>query len=149
MWYSLLGFNNNLLNNMKKTVGAGILLLNSKNELLMLLRDDIPNIPFPDMWDIPGGKVELGEIPEETVKREMMEEMGLKLDNISFFKRYETSELIDNVFWQRIDLNPDEIDLKEGQQIAYFTRDQLSGMMLAFNYNLVVEEFFNFLSSQQ
>lgn len=134
---------------MKKTVGAGILLLNSNNELLMLLRDDIPNIPFPDMWDIPGGKVEPGEIPEETVKREMMEEMGLKLENISFFKRYETSNLIDNVFWQRIDLNPDKIDLKEGQQIAYFTRDQLSGMILAFNYNLVVEEFFNFLSSQQ
>lgn len=134
---------------MKKTVGAGILLLNSNNELLMLLRDDIPNIPFPDMWDIPGGKVEPGEIPEETVKREMIEEMGLKLENISFFKRYETSNLIDNVFWQRIDLNPDKIDLKEGQQIAYFTRDQLSGMILAFNYNLVVEEFFNFLSSQQ
>lgn len=133
---------------MKKTVGAGILLLNSNNELLMLLRDDIPNIPFPDMWDIPGGKVEPGEIPEETVKREMMEEMGLKLENISFFKRYETSNLIDNVFWQRIDLNPDEIDLKEGQQIAYFTRDQLSGMILAFNYNLVVEEFYNFLQSQ-
>ncbi len=134
---------------MKKMVGAGILLLNSNDELLMLLRDDIPNIPFPDMWDLPGGEVEPGEVPEETVKREMMEEMGLKLENISFFKRYETSELIDNVFWQRIDLNPDEIDLKEGQQIAYFTRDQLSGMMLAFNYNLVVEEFFNFLSSQQ
>ena len=134
---------------MKKMVGAGILLLNSNNELLMLLRDDIPNIPFPDMWDLPGGEVEPGEVPEETVKREMMEEMGLKLENISFFKRYETSELIDNVFWQRIDLNPDEIDLKEGQQIAYFTRDQLSGMILAFNYNLVVEEFFNFLSSQQ
>jgi 8-oxo-dGTP diphosphatase len=133
---------------MTKTVGAGILLLNSNNELLMLLRDDIPNIPFPNMWDIPGGKVEPGEIPEETVKREMMEEMGLKLENISLFKIYETDDLTDNVFWTRIDLTPKEIDLKEGQKIAYFSHKQLSCMKLAFSYNLVIEEFYNFISSE-
>jgi 8-oxo-dGTP diphosphatase len=131
---------------MTKTVGAGILMLNSNNELLMLLRDDIPSIPFPNMWDIPGGKVEPGEIPEETVKREMMEEMELKLENISLFKVYETKDLIDNVFWTRIDLLPEKIDLKEGQKISYFSHKQLSGMKLAFNYNLVIEEFYRFIS---
>jgi 8-oxo-dGTP diphosphatase len=131
---------------MTKTVGAGILMLNSNNELLMLLRDDILSIPFPNMWDIPGGKVEPGEIPEETVKREMMEEMELKLENISLFKVYETKDLIDNVFWTRIDLLPEKIDLKEGQKISYFSHKQLSGMKLAFNYNLVIEEFYRFIS---
>lgn len=142
------GFTNNLPNNMTKMIGAGILMLNGNNELLMLLRDDIPNIPYPNMWDIPGGKVEPGEIPEETVKREMMEEMGLKLENFSLFKVYETDDLIDNVFWTRIDLTPKEIDLKEGQKIAYFSHKQLSCMKLAFNYNLVIEEFYNFISSE-
>lgn len=130
---------------MAKNFGAGILLINNNGELLMLLRDNIPTIPFPDMWDLLGGQVEPGEKPEETVKRELMEEMDLELADIKLFKVYESDDLIDNVFWQRIDLNPDEIDLKEGQRLAYFTRDQLSQMTLAFNYNLVVEEFFNFL----
>lgn len=133
---------------MTKIVGAGILMLNSNNELLMLLRDHIPDIPFPNMWDIPGGRVEPGEIPEETVKREMMEEMELKLENISLFKVYETDDLIDNVFWTRIDLIPEEIDLQEGQKISYFSHTELSDMKLAFNYNSVIEEFYRFISSE-
>lgn len=144
----MLGFTNNLPNNMTKIVGAGILMLNSNNELLMLLRDNIPDIPFPNMWDIPGGRVEPGEIPEETVKREMMEEMELKLEKISLFKVYETDDLIDNVFWTRIDLIPEEIDLQEGQKISYFSHTELSDMKLAFNYNSVIEEFYRFISSE-
>lgn len=133
---------------MTKIVGAGILMLNSNNELLMLLRDNIPDIPFPNMWDIPGGRVEPGEIPEETVKREMMEEMELKLEKISLFKVYETDDLIDNVFWTRIDLIPEEIGLQEGQKISYFSHTELSDMKLAFNYNSVIEEFYRFISSE-
>ncbi|MBS4033233.1 MAG: NUDIX domain-containing protein [Ignavibacterium sp.] len=131
---------------MTKKFGAGILLINSNNELLMLLRDNIPNIPFPNMWDIPGGQIEPGENPEETVKREMIEEMNLELGKIKLFKVYESEDLMDSVFWKRIDLEPDKIDLKEGQRIAYFSREELSQLKLAFNYNLVVEEFFNFIS---
>ena len=39
-------------------IGAGIILLNSNNEVLLLLRDNKIDIPFPNMWDIPGGKME-------------------------------------------------------------------------------------------
>ncbi|MCK7516403.1 MAG: NUDIX domain-containing protein [Ignavibacteriales bacterium] len=47
-------------------IGAGILLLNSNNEVLLLLRDDKVDIPFPNMWDIPGGKVEDNETPDRS-----------------------------------------------------------------------------------
>lgn len=132
---------------MAKKFGAGILLINSNNELLMLLRDDRPDIPFPNMWDIPGGHIEPGEIPEETIKREMVEEMNLELGDINLFKVYFKDNLVDNVFWKKIDLNPDLIDLKEGQRIAYFSYEQLSKMKLAFDYNLVIDEFFSFISA--
>ncbi len=132
---------------MTKRIGAGILLINSNNELLMLLRDNKPNIPFPNMWDIPGGHVEHGEIPEETVKREMIEEMDLDVGEIKLFRVYENDNLFDHVFWKRINLQTDKIDLKEGQRIAYFSRDELSNMKLAFNYNKVIEEFYNHILS--
>jgi len=39
---------------MKKKTGVGIILLNSKKEVLLMLRDNIPSIPYPDCWDLPG-----------------------------------------------------------------------------------------------
>ena len=34
---------------------------------------------FPEYWDIPGGLVELGELPREAVIRETKEEVGLNI----------------------------------------------------------------------
>lgn len=43
------------------------------------LRDDKPEIPFPAMWDLPGGGREGGESPVECALREVEEEFGLTL----------------------------------------------------------------------
>lgn len=124
--------------------GAGIILLNKSNEVLLLLRDDDAAIPYPNMWDIPGGKVEDGESPEEAVRREMNEEMGLNdLGEINLFKIYRSKNLVDYIFWKRKDINLTEIDLTEGQRIEYFNIDRIRNTKLAFNYNLVLEEFLN------
>lgn len=58
-------------------LGAGILILNSNNNVLLLLRDDKIGIPFPNMWDIPGGEVEKDETPEQAIRREINEEFGI------------------------------------------------------------------------
>lgn len=123
--------------------GAGIIFINSNNEILLLLRDDVPNIPFPNQWDIPGGKIEKGETPDVAVKREMKEELGLDtLNDFKLFKIYKSENLTDFIFWKKLDLNTDKITLNEGQKIQYFSLDEIRKMKLAFNYNQVVEEFF-------
>jgi isopentenyldiphosphate isomerase len=49
--------------------------LNPRGEVLLLLRDNNPAIPYPNMWDLPGGHMEQGESPSECIRREMCEEL--------------------------------------------------------------------------
>lgn len=49
-------------------------------KLLVYLRDDFAHIPFPNMWDFPGGVREGDETPEQCVLRELDEEFGIKLE---------------------------------------------------------------------
>lgn len=56
------------------------LVLTCGDQLLVLRRDDIPTIPWPGCWDLPGGGAEPGETPVECALRELREETGLVLD---------------------------------------------------------------------
>jgi len=47
------------------------------DRLLITLRDDLPDIPFPNKWDFPGGGREGDETPFETLAREVLEEVTL------------------------------------------------------------------------
>ena len=48
-------------------------------EVLTYLRDDKPGLPWPALWDLPGGGREEGESPETCLLRELREEFGLLL----------------------------------------------------------------------
>ena len=58
---------------------VGPIIYNDKNEILL-----IRSPKWGEMWHIPGGHVELGETSEEALKREIMEETGLEIDQIEF-----------------------------------------------------------------
>lgn len=54
-------------------------ILNDKNEVLLGRRHDPKNRGMHDRWEFPGGKVEFGEHPIETVIREAQEEVGVQV----------------------------------------------------------------------
>lgn len=60
------------------------------NRLLVIQRDDIPTIPYPGLWDLPGGGREAGESPQDCVLRETREEVGLMLapSDLSWKRQY-------------------------------------------------------------
>jgi 8-oxo-dGTP diphosphatase len=59
--------------------GSKICLL-CEGALLTYQRDEKPEIPWPGLWDLPGGGREGCETPLECATRETMEEFGLILD---------------------------------------------------------------------
>ena len=71
-----------LLHKQMEFSGCKIALLRD-DKLLTILRDDISTIPWPNMWELPGGGCEGEETPFECVQREVFEELGLKLEEAS------------------------------------------------------------------
>jgi len=59
--------------------GAKIAILRG-GDVLTLLRDDRPDIPFPNEWDLPGGGRDGGETSVQTATRELFEELSVTLD---------------------------------------------------------------------
>lgn len=54
-------------------IGAFVVILDGQNRLLLSHRRDI------DLWNLPGGGVESGELPTEAAVREVREETGLEV----------------------------------------------------------------------
>lgn len=59
--------------------GAGVILVNKNNEILLQKRSD------NGFWDYPAGSMELGESFEECARREVFEETGLTCGKLEFF----------------------------------------------------------------
>ena len=60
------------------------------DKLLTILRDDKPTIPWPNMWELPGGGREGNETPFECVAREVYEELSIQLSkaDVIWFQIY-------------------------------------------------------------
>ena len=110
---------------------------------MLFLRDNKPDLPYPNMWDVPGGHVEADESPEKCIVREMKEEMDLILDEFELFSKIEFEDRIEYTFWTRADLDIDEIELTEGQKLKWFTRDEAKRTQLAYGFNEIVEKFYS------
>ncbi len=59
-------------------VGVGALIVQGAGERILLVRRG--SEPLKGMWSIPGGVLEVGEILTAAVKREVLEETGLKVE---------------------------------------------------------------------
>jgi 8-oxo-dGTP diphosphatase len=103
-----------------KTRIAGIIIKEGK--LLMLLGKG-----YKELWT-PGGKIDEGETDEECLRRELNEELGVKLLELEFFKEYETvsfynpkNKVIERSYIAKIegDIKPDS----EIESVVWFTKD--------------------------
>jgi len=125
---------------------AQALLFDRNDRLLIYLRDNKPEIPFPNRWDFFGGHVEEGETPEQALVREIKEELGIALPTWEFFRVYEcaTGDAYPNIkyiYRARVDKTPDDLVLYEGQRLTSFSREERSHFDFANILGAILEDF--------
>lgn len=125
-----------------KRKGCSIIFVNDEGQVLLFLRDDIPEIPFPNMWDVPGGHLEPGETPENCIVREMREEIDLQLEDFKLFLVQEFDDRIEYTFWKKKNLDISQITLHEGQCLRWFSKGEVEKTELALGFNQILEAFF-------
>ncbi len=82
---------------------------------------------FKGGWEFPGGKIEPGETPQTAIRREIMEELGIKIavgkliDTIEF--DYPQFHLSMDCFW--CEITNGDLVLKEHEAARWLTGEQL------------------------
>lgn len=125
-----------------KRKGCSILFVDRTNRMLLFLRDDIPGLPYANMWDIPGGHVEENETPEQCIKREMQEEIGVCLEGFSLFDIYDFDDRVEYVYVSSQELDIDTLVLTEGQALRWFSRKEIEITQLAYGFNRVARDYY-------
>ena len=81
-------------------------------------------------WEFPGGKVELGETPQQALIREIIEErdteikVGELIDTLEY--DYPTFHLSMDCFWAEVKAG--HLELKEAEAAKWLTKDQLDSV---------------------
>jgi 8-oxo-dGTP diphosphatase len=91
---------------------------------------------YPDVWDFPGGHVEQEERPEDALRREIAEELGVELESVDgapVLHRVVPDTGLDLTVWvsrcwrgKITNMQPEEHDA-----IEWFRRGQLAGLRFA------------------
>ncbi len=129
-------------------VSAGVVLFDPRGRILLQLRDDRPDIPFPNHWGITGGAAEPGETPVGAALREVREETGLTLtpEDLRPFRVYtwppddSGRDYALHIFVATVDPRPEELQPSEGQRVRFFEPAELDALPLAYNHRDVLND---------
>lgn len=110
---------------MKKIELAGAILLDKDNKILLMHR----NTKDLKQWELPGGKLEKNELPEQAVVRELKEELNIKVKPIKYigFKEFEDNGIILKYHWYKCKIESGIPELMEEKfdDIKYFSNNEL------------------------
>jgi 8-oxo-dGTP diphosphatase len=70
-------------------LGIGALIFQDREERLEILLVERGKEPLKGLWSLPGGILEVGEKLVDGIRREVLEETGLRVDPVSMFEIFE------------------------------------------------------------
>jgi 8-oxo-dGTP diphosphatase len=113
--------------------GAVAIIKNQRGELLLHLRDDLVGIAWPGFWSVLGGRCDPGETPADAIVRELQEEAGLAVDDLT--ELFEVRDLdgsgqLITVFAAHWDGDETLLPLSEGVALRFFAPAHLFELVM-------------------
>lgn len=120
---------------MNLQVGVKVLLKNKQGKYLFIMRSKQLEGETNTSWDIPGGRIEPNESLEEALRREVKEELGIRLTgkpqliNVQdIFGRAQDLHVVRLTYVLEADIDISAIELSgEHQDIAYMSLKEVTG----------------------
>jgi 8-oxo-dGTP diphosphatase len=125
---------------MRKTTSSLII---HNNKILLLLRDNKPEIPDPDKWQTIGGQVEQYESFDDAIKREIKEETNLTPSDIKYYGKLNGKDFTLAFYVAHLtDEEASSVRLgNEGQALEFFTLDEMKNLDLSFSIRVYFEKY--------
>ncbi|MCX5811895.1 MAG: NUDIX domain-containing protein [Proteobacteria bacterium] len=127
----------------KERSQCGLLIENREGKVLLQLRDNKPDIPYPGCWGTFGGQIENGETPDEAIKREIIEELECEFSNPEYFGNFPFDGY--NIYMYRIidhNLILEDLTVNEGQRGGWFSLEEVINVECAANCKEIVIAYF-------
>ncbi len=126
--------------------GAGIILI-ADNKIILQHRDK-NNKWNQNSWSEFGGQIEKEETPENAIRRELKEELGIKLMNLKFFKKYKFQRkkgIYEQFVFTAIcnySLENLKKQQKEGKDLGIFSCEEIKNLKMADYTRKILKDFF-------
>jgi len=111
-----------------RTIKVTCAIIEVENKVLAVQRSEKMKLPLK--WEFPGGKIEAGETPQESIVREIREELNLEIELVKALK-----PVVHDYPDQRVQLIPfiakmtsGTLKLNEHRQYRLLERNQLHNM---------------------
>lgn len=121
------------------TVGSNAFIINTKGKFLVVKRADNDEY-FSGSWELPGGGVDENETPQESLKREVLEECGLKVEvgkplgvhNFSINENGKEVQVIEITFLCRLEDSEQQVALShEHSDFQWISQSEIERLSLS------------------
>ena len=138
-------------------VGCGALVVNDKNQILLLRRTDKCQGGMNGVWSRPGGTVEFGETVEEAMKREIKEELNIDIGFFGPKRYYDDIRKEDGVkkhwvacgcFAKKVGGELKNLEPEKHDRIEWFDLDNLPENIVGYT-KVSIEEFKDFIKNEK